>query len=603
MGPARDTDRYDVIVVGAGFTGIYALQRGRAAGLSVLGIEAGDDVGGTWYWNQYPGARCDVESVDYSYSFDPQLQAEWRWTENYSGHSEIHAYLRHVADRFELRPYIAFGERVARAEFDEADHLWSVETDTGRQARANYLIMAAGSLSIPRLPEIPGLSGFAGDVLLTANWPADPPALEGKRIGVVGTGSSALQLIPIVAGHAAQLTVFQRTANYSIPVRVFPYAEDDQASIRREYPGRRDKSWSSRAGTPHGSYQRSFYDLNDDERQAVFDASWERGGVLFAKTFEGQGTDLIINDAAREYVEDKIRSIVADPQTAQDLIPTDHPLGAKRICSDLGYFETYNRDNVQLVNLRREPIEAITADSVVTTERKVPVDLLIFATGFDAMTGALSRIELTGPRSDRITDTWRAGPLTYLGVAVPGFPTLLVLNSVGTPSVLANMALAARHLRRRCSARLRRLRIEPDQPAWRRRTLGTRRDGSTAGPRGPNRTRRYPVPRPAARPVGCTCSSFLFMLDLSLERSWDDARRVARPGLASLPQLSLRRWLSRRAAAVATAAGTPRAPAQIEVARSRSGSATTPLARSVRSSHRRSTRPRPLWRPSTRPVA
>ncbi len=435
-----DPDSFDVVVVGTGFTGIYALHRCRQAGWSVLGIEAGNGVGGTWYWNRYPGARCDVESVDYSYSFDDALQASWRWSENYATQPEIRSYLEHVTDRFGLRDLIVFGERVVAAQYDDR---WVLTTDAGRQVSARFVIMATGSLSAPVVPDLAGLADFAGEVVLTAMWPEREVSFAGRRVGVIGTGSSALQLVPIVARDAAELTVFQRTANFSIPVRVHPYSEQDQQQIQDAYSQRRAKSWRAAAGTPHDSHPVSAHRLSPQQQSEVLDASWHRGGVLFAKTFPDQNTDISVNDLAREYVQEKIRSIVKDSGVAADLVPVDHPIGAKRICSDLGYYEVFNNDHVRLVNLRREPIKEVNARAVVTADREIELDLLIFATGFDAMTGALTRIDVTGPRGDAITGLWQHGPLTYLGVAVPGLPNLFVLNGAGTPSVLANMALTA----------------------------------------------------------------------------------------------------------------------------------------------------------------
>jgi cation diffusion facilitator CzcD-associated flavoprotein CzcO len=436
-----DPGSFDVVVVGTGFTGIYALHRCRQAGWSVLGIEAGDGVGGTWYWNRYPGARCDVESVDYSYSFDGALQASWRWSENYATQPEIRSYLEHATDRFGLRDLIVFGERVVAAHHD--GDRWLLTTDAGRKVSARFVIMATGSLSAPQVPDLPGLADFAGEVVLTAMWPERQVSFAGRKVGVIGTGASALQLVPIVAGDAAELTVFQRTANYSIPVRVAPYSDQDQQQIQDDYSQRRAKSWRAAAGTPHESYPVSAHGLSVAEQREVLDASWQKGGVLFAKTFPDQNTDISVNDLARAYVEEQIRSIVKDPSVAADLVPVDHPIGAKRICSDLGYYDVFNHDHVRLVNLRREPIKEVNPRAIVTADREIELDLLIFATGFDAMTGPLTRIELTGPRGDTITNLWRHGPLTYLGVAVPGMPNLFVLNGAGTPSVLANMALSA----------------------------------------------------------------------------------------------------------------------------------------------------------------
>ncbi|MGY1812091.1 flavin-containing monooxygenase [Blastococcus sp. SYSU D00820] len=433
----------DVLVVGAGFAGMYAVHRAVSSGYTTVGIEAAPGVGGTWYWNRYPGARCDVESVDYSYSFDPQLQEEWVWSERYATQPEILRYAEHVADRYDLRRHFRFGQRVVSAHFDDDSATWLVTTDAGEAVRARWVLFATGCLSAPNKPDIPGVDDFAGEVLFTAQWPEEGLDLAGKRVGVIGTGSSGIQSIPILAESAAHLTVFQRSANYSVPAFNRPLTEEEQVEIRRTYAQRRAKSWNSPAGTPHDAYPREAFEVDEEERRAAFEARWQQGGVLFGKTFPKQTVDPAVNDLAREFAEAKIRSVVRDPQVAEDLIPTDHPIGTKRICTDSGYYETFNRENVTLVNLRRDPITEITAWGVKTRTRSVELDVLVFATGFDAMTGALTRIDVRGPRGDRLADLWAEGPVTYLGVAVPGMPNLFSLSGPGSPSVLVNMVLSA----------------------------------------------------------------------------------------------------------------------------------------------------------------
>jgi len=433
----------DVLVVGAGFAGIYAVIRARAAGFAVRGIDAADDVGGTWYWNRYPGARCDVESVDYSYSFDPQLQREWRWSERFATQPEIKAYLDHVADRYDVRRHFRFGERVVAASFDETTAHWTVSTDHGAPVVARHLVLATGSLSAPNRPDIPGIDSFAGQTLMTAAWPVEGVDLAGKRVGVIGTGSSGIQSIPILAEAASRLTVFQRSANYTVPASNRPFSDEDHAEIQRSYADRRAKSWASAAGSPHESDPRSMWDYDEEERTRAFETRWREGGVLFSKTFPQQLVDPAVNDVARRFAEDKIRAIVRDPRVASDLIPTDHPIGTKRICTDSGYYETFNRDHVELVNLRRNPITEITSWGVKTRDASYELDVLVLATGFDAMTGAITRIDLTGARGARIADAWSEGPVTYLGLMVPDFPNLFVLNGPGSPSVLANMVLTS----------------------------------------------------------------------------------------------------------------------------------------------------------------
>ena len=437
------TTRHDVIVIGAGFAGLYAVHRAQTAGLSVLGIEAANGVGGTWYWNRYPGARCDVESVDYSYSFDDELQQTWTWTERFAAQPEILAYLEHVADRFDLRQRYAFGTSVVSAAFDQRSGTWEVHTSAGAHHRASFLLCATGCLSALNRPNIPGLDSFRGDVYYTADWPAREPDFAGKRVGLVGTGSSGIQAVPIIAGSAATLTVFQRSPNYTVPMPNRPWSDDELGRIRVEYPERRRLSAYAPAGTPHTSQTKPVAETSPREREQALQDRWSEGGVLFSKTFPDQLTNLAANDVARQYAEARIREIVADPSLADDLIPDDHPIGTKRICTDTGYYDTFNREHVTLVNLRREPITAIDAHAVHTTTTSYPCDALIFATGFDAMTGALSRIDPVGPGDTQLTDIWADGPITFLGLAIPGLPNLFTFSGPGSPSVLANMVLHA----------------------------------------------------------------------------------------------------------------------------------------------------------------
>jgi cation diffusion facilitator CzcD-associated flavoprotein CzcO len=437
------TNTTDVIVIGAGFAGLYAVHRAAAAGLSVTALEAAPDVGGTWYWNRYPGARCDVESVDYSYSFDQDLQQSWTWSERFAAQPEILAYLRHVADRFDLRRHYRFGVDVVGASFDQDDGRWQVRAAGGDTYTAQFLLCATGCLSAVNRPNIHGFDDFAGEVYFTAAWPREDPDLRGKRVGLIGTGSSGIQVAPIIAAQAEQLVVFQRSANYTIPMPNRPWSTEEQRQIQQEYPERRRVSAYASAGTPHGTYPKNAADADSQERLDALWKRWREGGVLFAKTFPDQNSNLGANDIAREFAEERIREIVTDPVVAADLIPDDHPIGTKRICTDGGYYATFNRANVRLVNLRREPIDAITAGGVRTNETTYPCDVLIFATGFDAMTGALTRIDPVGPRGERLRDVWADGPVTFLGLMVPGLPNLFTISGPGSPSVLANMVLHA----------------------------------------------------------------------------------------------------------------------------------------------------------------
>ena len=434
---------FDAIVIGAGFAGLYAVRRCVSEGLTVLGIEAAPNVGGTWYWNRYPGARCDVESVDYSYSFDEDLQNDWTWTERFAAQPEILAYLDHVADRFDLRRHYRFDTEVTGAHFDEAAGQWVADTSAGVSHRGRFLLCATGCLSAVNRPDIPGLADFTGAVYFTAAWPSEVLELRGKSIGVIGTGSSGIQAVPILAEHAESLVVFQRSPNYTVPMPNHPWSEDDLQRIRDEYPERRRRSAYAAAGTPHGTYPKNALETEHDERREALWRRWRDGGVLFGKTFPDQNSVLAANDIAREFAEERIREIVHDPAVAEDLIPADHPIGTKRICTDNGYYATFNRDNVRLVNLRREPIEAITSDGVRTTSATYPCDVLVFATGFDALTGAMTRIDPVGPGGQRLSEIWADGPITYLGLMVAGLPNLFTFSGPGSPSVLANMVLHA----------------------------------------------------------------------------------------------------------------------------------------------------------------
>ncbi len=431
----------DAIVIGAGFAGLYAVHRCVSAGLTVLGLEAAPSVGGTWYWNRYPGARCDVESVDYSYSFDEGLQNDWTWSERFAAQPEILAYLDHVAGRFDLRRHYRFETEVVGARFDAGQ--WEVATSTGERFAGRFLLCATGCLSAVNRPDIAGLDDFAGETYYTAVWPRNDPELRGKKIGVIGTGSSGIQAIPILAEQAESLVVFQRSPNYTIPMPNYPWSEQDLQRIRDEYPERRQRSAYAPAGTPHGTYHKNALDTEPEERLDAMWQRWRDGGVLFAKTFPDQTSVLAANDIARQFAEDRIREIVTDSAVAEDLIPVDHPIGTKRICTDAGYYATFNRDNVRLVNLRREPIEAITADGVRTASATYPCEVLVFATGFDALTGAMTRIDPKGPDGQRLSDIWVDGPLTFLGVMVPRLPNLFSFSGPGSPSVLANMVLHA----------------------------------------------------------------------------------------------------------------------------------------------------------------
>ena len=439
---ARD---FDVIIVGAGVAGLYQLHLLRTMGLSVHVFEAGDDVGGTWYWNRYPGARCDIESLDYSYSFSDELQQEWTWSERYAGQPEILRYVNHVADRFDLRRDIQFNTRVESAIFDDETELWRIETDAGDRYAARYCIMATGCLSVPQVPQIPGRESFAGPSYYTGWWPHEGVEFSGQRVGVIGTGSSAIQAIPQIARQAGHLYVFQRTPNYSVPAHNGPVAPERIQAVKENYADFRQRARESRAGfisAPSPYQEMSALEVTEEERREQYEWRWEIGGFGFTGAFSDLLRDEEANETAAEFVRERIREIVHDPEVAEKLIPRDYAIGTKRLCLDTNYYETYNRDNVTLVDIRNNRIEEITPSGLRTTEESYEFDTLVFATGFDAMTGALLAIDIRGREGISLRDEWEAGPRTYLGLAMAGFPNLFTITGPGSPSVLSNMMVS-----------------------------------------------------------------------------------------------------------------------------------------------------------------
>jgi cation diffusion facilitator CzcD-associated flavoprotein CzcO len=436
-------DALDVVVVGAGFAGLYALHKFRQRGLSVIAFEAAPDVGGTWYFNRYPGARCDVESVDYSYSFSDELQQQWTWTEKYAAQPEILAYLNWVTDKLDLRRDITFNTRVASAVLDETTLRWSVTTDDGQTVTTRFVIMATGALSSSITPAFDGLDSFGGEIYHTAHWPHGGVDFTGKRIAVIGTGSSGIQSIPIIAEQAQQLYVFQRTPNYSIPAGNTPLTAEQVAEVKATYAERRRVSMRSGGGSPYVGTTKLTMGVSPEERREAFEKRWQLGGVLYSKTFPDQLTNSDANDEARRFWVEKIRAVVDDPQVAELLIPDDHPIGSKRICTDSNYFQTFNRPNVTLISVRRTPIESIDETGINTTDAHIDLDAIVFATGFDALTGALGKIDIVGRSGELLRDDWADGPRSYLGLADDGFPNLFVITGPGAPAVLANMVLHA----------------------------------------------------------------------------------------------------------------------------------------------------------------
>jgi cyclohexanone monooxygenase len=440
---AAGSDSYDVVMVGAGFAGMYMLHRLRGLGLSVRVYEQGGDVGGTWYWNRYPGARCDVESMQYSYSFSDELQQEWNWSERYAPQPEILRYANHVADRFDLRSDIQLNTRVDRAAFDESANSWQVATSDGKTVIANYVVLATGCLSNARMPDIKGLKDFKGKVYHTGHWPHERIDFTGLRVGVIGTGSSAIQSVPVIAEQASHLTVFQRTANFSIPARNAALTEEEREAFRANYPEiRRFAREDARNGIYTEMPDRGALDDGDNERRAKFEQRWAHGGLTFMSVYNNLALDKAANDAAANFVREKIAAIVKDPQTAKLLQPNNHPIGSKRICIDTDYFAAFNRPNVTLVDIRSNPIEQITANAVRTGGKDYEVDALVLATGFDAMTGSVAKIDIRGRQGLTLNQKWAEGPKTYLGLMSAGFPNLFIITGPGSPSVLSNMIVS-----------------------------------------------------------------------------------------------------------------------------------------------------------------
>jgi cyclohexanone monooxygenase len=431
----------DAVIVGAGFSGLYMLHRLRQAGVKARVYEAGSGVGGTWYWNRYPGARCDVESIEYSYGFDEDLQQEWQWTERYPGQAEILSYLEHVADRFDLRTDIEFDTTVTAARFDELTNTWHVETSRGHTATAPYLIMATGCLSSANIPDIPGRDSFRGATYHTGRWPHEGVDFTGKRVGVIGTGSSAVQSIPVIAQQADQLVVFQRTATYSVPARNRPLDPGELDAAKADYATLRERQRASAAGFSAAAAEAATMSVDEATRLKTFEERWEQGGLTFLGAFNDLIIDPTGNEAAAEFVRNKIRSVVADPDVAERLTPTQ-VIGCKRLCIDSGYYETFNLPHVRLIDINAEPIAAITAAGIRTSAEELDFDAIVFATGFDAMTGALMKVDITGRGGRSLRDAWAEGPKTYLGLGTPGFPNMFTITGPGSPSVLTNMVVS-----------------------------------------------------------------------------------------------------------------------------------------------------------------
>lgn len=435
----RQTFNGDAVIVGAGFAGMYMLYRLRALGLRSIVVEAGGGVGGTWYWNRYPGARCDVESVQYSYAFCDELQQDWDWSERYASQSEILRYANHVADRFDLRRDIVFEEPIERAEYDKGQGLWRVEgSDSAYVGR--FLILATGCLSSPNTPPLVGEADYQGHVLHTGRWPHESVDFAGKNVALIGTGSSAIQATPVIAKDAKRLNVFQRTANFAVPAHNRPLDDAYRDGVKADYPALRALARSRRTYIAYAFNPQSALDVDAQERQAVYEDRWQTGGLGFTASFADQITNQVANEYAADFVRSKIRGIVRDPEKA-DLLSPKSVIGCKRLCVEGGYYEAFNAPNVDLIDIRKNPIQGLSAHGVMAGGIEYPADIVVMATGFDAMTGSILKVDIRGP-GGALAETWRDGPVNYLGLGINGFPNLFTITGPGSPSVLSNMLMS-----------------------------------------------------------------------------------------------------------------------------------------------------------------
>jgi cyclohexanone monooxygenase len=440
--PGQSQDRVDVAIVGAGFSGLYMLHRVRGLGMSARILERADGVGGTWYWNRYPGARCDIESIDYAYSFDESLTREWRWSERYSTQPEILAYIEHVTERFDLRRDITFGTTVQAASWDEAANEWTLDCDAGETVRATYCVMASGCLSVTKQPDFTGLDEFSGDWYHTGQWPHRPIDFSGKVVAVVGTGSSGIQVITDIGGRVGQLYVLQRTPNYSMPAQNRPLTDAEFDGAISRYKERRRVCELSDAGVPQPPPTQATFDVTPEQRRLRYEEGWQRGGInSLSAAFTDFFVDERANVMAQDFARGKIREIVHNPATAALLSPRHH-IGTKRTCTDIGYFETYNRDSVELIDVRTNPIESITPTGIQLRDSHIDVDTIVFAIGYDAITGALADIEIRGTGGLLLSEKWADGPRTLLGLQSAGYPNLFMVTGPGSPSVLSNMLVS-----------------------------------------------------------------------------------------------------------------------------------------------------------------
>jgi cation diffusion facilitator CzcD-associated flavoprotein CzcO/acetyl esterase/lipase len=431
----------DVVVVGAGFAGLYLLKRLRSQGFSVVVLESADGVGGTWYWNRYPGARCDIMSIDYSYSFDAELEREWPWSEKYATQPEILAYANHVADRYDLRKDIRFGTCVQQAKWDDRARRWRVRMSTGDEINCRYYVMASGCLSLPKGIDIAGAERFTGETYYTHRWPHEGVDFTGKRVAVIGTGSSGIQSIPIIAEQAAQLTVFQRTPNFSRPARNGPAPQEKLDAFKADRNAYRQAARWTMTGVSTPITAVGALQVSEEQRRTVYESAWNSGDLL-PTTFADMLTGTAANETYCEFLRQKIRAIVKDPATAEALCPKGYYYGTKRPCLDSGYFETFNHPHVRLIDLRKTPITTITRSGIDITNESLRFDAIVFATGFDAMTGAIVAVDIIGRDGLSLKDKWAHGPKTYLGLTTVGFPNYFMITGPGSPSVLSNMMVS-----------------------------------------------------------------------------------------------------------------------------------------------------------------
>jgi cation diffusion facilitator CzcD-associated flavoprotein CzcO len=443
MSDKKFTASHDVFIVGAGFAGMYLLHRMRGLGFSARVYDKAAGVGGTWYWNRYPGARCDIRSLDYSYSFDPELEQEWEWTEKFATQPEILKYANHVADRYNLRTDIQFNTAITSATWDDSRQRWTIETDQGDLVDAQHFVLAVGTLSTPKLPEIPGIETYKGDTHQTSLWPHEGVDFTGKRVAVIGTGSSAIQSIPLIAAQAKQLTVFQRTPNFSMPAGNRALTKEEIHEVKSDYRNYRIAQQTSFFGQPINFEQVPAFSVSEEDRRKTFQGGWDRGDLVgLIGAYSDILTDKKANDTAADFIRDKIRSIVSDPEVGEALCPYDHPVGTKRPCLDTNYYATFNLEHVRLVNLRKTPITEITPNGINTTDEQFEFDAIVYATGFDAMTGSLLKIDIRGKGGKKLADQWEDGPTTYLGISVANFPNMYTITGPQSPSVLSNMMVS-----------------------------------------------------------------------------------------------------------------------------------------------------------------